>query len=188
MEFQFVNSTPEDPAVPQDKAVRVLIRKQAMKNASAARKRDGNYGKHNLRQLPLFIPPKSPALRAYVQLRSPGSSPNSASSDGTTASSKGPQTARQVPLDTPAAIATVTPAPPAKRPALSIATATASARNRNKQLQRLERQTPLDVQTQAWLHNYFLAQGLASPVSPTDFEAMSIAHGFNLLELSTLAT
>jgi hypothetical protein len=55
MEFQFVNSTINAPSVPQDLAVRALIRKQAMKKASAARRRDGNYGKHNLRQYPVFI-------------------------------------------------------------------------------------------------------------------------------------
>lgn len=54
-EFQFVNSTIETPRVPQDLAVRALIRKQAMKKASAARRRDGNYGKHNLRQYPVFL-------------------------------------------------------------------------------------------------------------------------------------
>jgi hypothetical protein len=53
--FQFVNSTITSPTVPQDLAVRALIRKQAMKKASAARKRDGNYGKHNLRQYPVFV-------------------------------------------------------------------------------------------------------------------------------------
>lgn len=54
-EFQFVNSTIDAPTVPQDLAIRALIRKQAMKKASAARKRDGNYGKHNLRQYPVFL-------------------------------------------------------------------------------------------------------------------------------------
>ncbi len=54
-EFQFINSTITSPLVPQDLAVRALIRKQAMKKASAARRRDGNYGKHNLRQYPVFI-------------------------------------------------------------------------------------------------------------------------------------
>lgn len=54
-EFQFVNATINAPTVPQDLAVRALIRKQAMKKASAARKRDGNYGKHNLRQYPIFL-------------------------------------------------------------------------------------------------------------------------------------
>lgn len=54
-EFQFVNSTVEKPTVPQDLAIRALIRKQAMKKASAARRRDGNYGKHNLRQYPIFL-------------------------------------------------------------------------------------------------------------------------------------
>lgn len=55
VEFHFVNSSIHSPIVPQDKAVRTLIRKQAMKKASAARRRDGTYGKHNLRQLPVFI-------------------------------------------------------------------------------------------------------------------------------------
>lgn len=55
MEFQFVNSTVADPSVPQDVKVRNMIRKQAMKKASAERKKDGNYGKHNLRQLPVFV-------------------------------------------------------------------------------------------------------------------------------------
>lgn len=54
-EFQFVNATIETPTAPQDLAIRALIRKQAMKKASAARKRDGNYGKHNLRQYPVFL-------------------------------------------------------------------------------------------------------------------------------------
>jgi hypothetical protein len=55
LEFQFVNSTITSPTVPQDAEVRALIRKQAMRKASLARKRDGNYGKHNLRQYPVFI-------------------------------------------------------------------------------------------------------------------------------------
>ncbi|KAG0645217.1 Uncharacterized protein D0Z07_9032 [Hyphodiscus hymeniophilus] len=55
VEFQFVNSTVDTPSVPQDLAIRALIRKQAMKKASAARKKDGNYGKHNLRQYPVFL-------------------------------------------------------------------------------------------------------------------------------------
>lgn len=55
LEFQFVNSTISSPTVPQDAEVRALIRKQAMRKASLARKRDGNYGKHNLRQYPVFI-------------------------------------------------------------------------------------------------------------------------------------
>ncbi|TVY65515.1 Uncharacterized protein LSUE1_G006332 [Lachnellula suecica] len=55
IEFQFVNSTINAPTVPRDLAIRALIRKQAMKKASAARRRDGNYGKHNLRQYPVFL-------------------------------------------------------------------------------------------------------------------------------------
>jgi hypothetical protein len=52
--FQFVNATITNPRAPQDKAVRALIRKHAMKQASATRRRLGNYGKHNLRQYPVF--------------------------------------------------------------------------------------------------------------------------------------
>lgn len=55
IEFHFVNSSITSPIVPKDHAVRTLIRKQAMKKASAARRRDGSYGKHNLRQYPVFI-------------------------------------------------------------------------------------------------------------------------------------
>lgn len=55
MEFQFVNSTISCPTVPQDLAIRSMIRKQAMKQTSASRKRTGNYGKHNLRQYPIFL-------------------------------------------------------------------------------------------------------------------------------------
>jgi hypothetical protein len=55
IDFQFVNSTLSTPTVSQDLATRALIRKQAMKKASAARRRDGNYGKHNLRQYPVFL-------------------------------------------------------------------------------------------------------------------------------------
>lgn len=53
--FQFVNSTLSSPSAAQDLEVRAMIRKQAMKKVSAARKRDGNYGKHNLRQCPVFL-------------------------------------------------------------------------------------------------------------------------------------
>ncbi|RDW61498.1 hypothetical protein BP5796_11390 [Coleophoma crateriformis] len=55
VQFQFVNSTVDNPVVPQDVATRALIRKQAMKKASAARKKSGSYGKHNLRQYPVFV-------------------------------------------------------------------------------------------------------------------------------------
>jgi hypothetical protein len=55
VEFHFVNSSITSPSVPKDHAVRTLIRKQAMKKASAARRRDGSYGKHNLRQYPVFL-------------------------------------------------------------------------------------------------------------------------------------
>jgi hypothetical protein len=49
-EFLFVSG--HDPSVPENNAVRTLIRKQAMKKAAAARRQAGNYGKHNLLQYP----------------------------------------------------------------------------------------------------------------------------------------
>ncbi|CAD6441889.1 2d48933b-c2e2-4077-9e8d-7469ac408db9 [Sclerotinia trifoliorum] len=55
LEYQLVNSTPLNPNVLKDLAVRALIRKQAMKKVTAARRRDGGYGKHNLRQYPVFV-------------------------------------------------------------------------------------------------------------------------------------
>jgi hypothetical protein len=53
-DFQFVNATPTNLRAPDDKAVRALIRKQAMKQASAARRQQGNYGKQNVGQYPVF--------------------------------------------------------------------------------------------------------------------------------------
>jgi hypothetical protein len=51
---QFVNATVANPSAPKDPAVRAAIRKQAMKKAADTRRRVGNYGKHNLRQYPVF--------------------------------------------------------------------------------------------------------------------------------------
>lgn len=55
LDFQFVNSTLATPGGPKDNANRALIRKQAMKRVAAARRKEGNYGKHNLRQFPIFV-------------------------------------------------------------------------------------------------------------------------------------
>jgi hypothetical protein len=52
--FKFVNATVTNPSASHDPAVRALIRKQAMKKAASTRRRGGNYGKHNLRQYPVF--------------------------------------------------------------------------------------------------------------------------------------
>jgi hypothetical protein len=51
--FTFVNSS--DPSRNPSPAVRTAIRRQAMRDIGAARKRSGNYGKRNLRQLPVFV-------------------------------------------------------------------------------------------------------------------------------------
>jgi len=50
--FSFIVST--GPTTTVDPEVRSMIRRQAMKNASAARKLRGNYGKSNLIQYPVF--------------------------------------------------------------------------------------------------------------------------------------
>jgi len=52
MQFSFVAY--EGPQLPPDPDIRTLIRKRAMADAAAARKQKGNYGKHNLRQLPVY--------------------------------------------------------------------------------------------------------------------------------------
>ncbi|TKA60941.1 hypothetical protein B0A49_09384 [Cryomyces minteri] len=53
-EFQFVNATVAAPGIPQEPAIRTMIRRQAMKDISLARQRNNTYGKHNLRQYPAF--------------------------------------------------------------------------------------------------------------------------------------
>ncbi len=52
-DFHFINTS--DPSVPRSNAERRLIRKQAMVKAGDARRRAGNYGQHNLRQIPMFV-------------------------------------------------------------------------------------------------------------------------------------
>jgi hypothetical protein len=61
---QFVNATVTNPSAPKDPAVRALIRKQAMKMAADTRRRGGNYGKHNLRQYPVFYQSKGDGAAA----------------------------------------------------------------------------------------------------------------------------
>ncbi|KFY51265.1 hypothetical protein V497_09282 [Pseudogymnoascus sp. VKM F-4516 (FW-969)] len=51
--FSFVEY--EGPKLSQDPAVRRLIRQHAMKDVAIARRQRGNYGKHNLRQMPIFV-------------------------------------------------------------------------------------------------------------------------------------
>ena len=50
--FPFIVSS--GPRLQTDPAVRTLIRKQAMKDVANARKKRGNYGRVNMRQLPIF--------------------------------------------------------------------------------------------------------------------------------------
>ena len=152
-EFQFVNATLEDPTVPQHVAIRALIRKQAMKKASAARKRDGNYGKHNLRQYPLFLVDQQP---------------------------------------TPAGQQGIIPGPGHKRPDLGAdedQLTTGTRRTKTSQEEKREKRAQkISNVGQIWMQNYTVRQGLVSPVSPSDYELMSARCGFDLLELSTLAT
>lgn len=51
--FTFINSSIAAP--PQDPATKARIRKQAIKQAFAARKQDGTQKKYNIRQCPVFI-------------------------------------------------------------------------------------------------------------------------------------
>ncbi|KAL7934125.1 hypothetical protein V8C35DRAFT_322224 [Trichoderma chlorosporum] len=56
--FSFVNYN--GPNLATDAQVRRLIRQQAMKDTAMARKQRGDYGKHNMRQYPMFMGPKPP--------------------------------------------------------------------------------------------------------------------------------
>ncbi|EHK25946.1 uncharacterized protein TRIVIDRAFT_218117 [Trichoderma virens Gv29-8] len=54
--FSFVNY--DGPNLATDAQVRRRIRQQAMKDTAIARRQRGDYGKHNMRQYPLFMGPK----------------------------------------------------------------------------------------------------------------------------------
>ncbi|KAL3420448.1 sarcosine oxidase [Phlyctema vagabunda] len=91
VQFHFINSSVDKkPTGPQDGATRALIRKQAMKKASAARKQNGSYGKHNLRQLPVFVDepvlqPPTTYLVPVRELKSYQPNAQSRKADATTA-------------------------------------------------------------------------------------------------------
>ncbi len=51
--FSFIEY--DGPALTRDPAVRRLIRQRAMRDVAIARRQRGNYGQHNLRQMPLFV-------------------------------------------------------------------------------------------------------------------------------------
>jgi len=152
VEFQFVNATIKNPSVPQDVAVRALIRKQAMKKASAARRRDGNYGKHNLRQLPLFLfeetnVAQEPSVRPIV---------TSPETDYGRSVQKVEEEAEEI---------------------------------KDKDIQLWSRkQEKAFVDQQRWLAKLALNKYLPPRVSSTGYELMSSKSGFDIVELSTLAT
>ncbi|KAL7801535.1 hypothetical protein V8C43DRAFT_137208 [Trichoderma afarasin] len=54
--FSFVNY--DGPNLATDAQVRRRIRQQAMKDTAMARRQRGDYGKHNMRQYPMFVGPK----------------------------------------------------------------------------------------------------------------------------------
>ncbi|KAK3370800.1 hypothetical protein B0T24DRAFT_300131 [Lasiosphaeria ovina] len=51
--FAFVSY--DGPRLPRDAKTRSLIRRRAMKDVAASRRQRGDYGKHNLRQFPVFV-------------------------------------------------------------------------------------------------------------------------------------
>jgi hypothetical protein len=66
--FTFINSSLAAP--PQDPSRRAKIRKQAIKQAFAARKQDGTQKKYNVRQSPVFIQDSTPAPSVDISYHS----------------------------------------------------------------------------------------------------------------------
>ncbi|TVY20779.1 Uncharacterized protein LARI1_G001817 [Lachnellula arida] len=164
MEFQFVNSTIHAPTVPRDLAIRALIRKQAMKKASAERRRDGNYGKHNLRQFPVFIvDQENNNGQTPVQVKEPSSSPDkSASSSSASEKLIGPYTGGKHVEEKHKAVRS----------------------NGNKAD---ENGNGNGVDRQRWLAQT-LTNNFPGSLSAKGYELTSMKSGFDILDLSTLAT
>ncbi|PQE31973.1 C6 zinc finger domain protein [Rutstroemia sp. NJR-2017a WRK4] len=160
MEFQFVNSTLTNPSVPQDLAIRALIRKQAMKKASAARRRDGNYGKHNLRQYPVFVhdekpTDQTPAVKVVANHK--------------TQSAYGSNTSRQLEyID-------------------GEERGKGRSSNGKLKLSKHEREKNI-AERQMLLTKIALAESAPSKFSPTGYELLLAKSGVDIMELSTLAT
>ncbi|ESZ98999.1 hypothetical protein SBOR_0657 [Sclerotinia borealis F-4128] len=197
MEFQFVNSTPLNPSMPQDLAVRALIRKQAMKKASAARRRDGNYGKHNLRQYPVFVLDENIICSEETGVRVIGNVLNgekkieNGEKKGERVNGEGSYTAnthRQLEYHP----STWTNGPGASK------SSTMNPKNKLKTPysiaeEKKERSLSLtDREKQRWhMKMGSLPSNSAIPASifsPTSYEVMLSKFGFDILELSTLAT
>lgn len=163
MEFQFVNSTIHAPTIPRDLAVRALIRKQAMKKASAARRRDGNYGKHNLRQFPVFIvDQENHNGQTPVQVKEPSSSDDSASSSSASEKLIGPYTGGKHVEEEHKAVRS-----------------NGNKADKNGNGNGVDRQRSL-AQT--------LTNNLPGSLSAKGYELTSMKSDFDILDLSTLAT
>ena len=153
-EFQFVNSTPKTPGVPQDLAIRALIRKQAMKKASAARRRDGNYGKHNLRQYPVFL------------------------FDQENLSQKTPAEARRIRAEYGYSV----------QRAICAVEPDGYIKDEETQPAKHHKAPKSAVERQRWLARLALTESLPTSLSAKGYELTSMKSGFDILDLSTLAT
>ncbi|TVY32632.1 Uncharacterized protein LSUB1_G007880, partial [Lachnellula subtilissima] len=164
MEFQFVNSTIHAPTVPRDLAIRALIRKQAMKKASAARRRDGNYGKHNLRQLPVFVvDQENNNGQTPVEVKQQSRSPDeSASSSSASKKSIGPCTGGKHVEEKHKAVRS---------------NGNKADKNGNGN----------GVDRQRWLAQT-LTNNVPGSLSAKGYELTSMKSDFDILDLSTLAT
>jgi len=158
MEFQFVNSTINAPTVPRDLAIRALIRKQAMKKASAARRRDGNYGKHNLRQYPVFIvDQKNNNGQAIAEVKEQSSSPDeSANEKAICHYDEGKQLKEKD----------------------KVVRSNGNKADRNGN----------DLERQRWLATVALNESLPASLSAKGYELTSMKSDFDIRDLSTLAT
>lgn len=64
----FVDVSKDEGRVPNSKAIRRQIRKQAMHDAGLARKQRGGYGQHNLRQYPVFMSQGDPSFNGLTNV------------------------------------------------------------------------------------------------------------------------
>ncbi|QSZ29364.1 hypothetical protein DSL72_003878 [Monilinia vaccinii-corymbosi] len=200
MEYQFVNSTPLNPSMQQDLAVRVLIRKQAMKKASAARRRDGNYGKHNLRQYPVFvlgdkIGCEEPRVRVIGNGLNGDKKVGDGKNMGESSSDGGKYTAntrRQ--LEYHSYTSTIGPGPQNSPMNLKGKHQAPYSNAEDKDQEKEQSLGFMDREKQGWHMRMELPP--SNPIisippsifSPTSYELMLSKFGFDILELSTLAT
>lgn len=170
VEFQFVNSTITSPTVPQDAEVRALIRKQAMKKASLARKKDGNYGKHNLRQYPVFV---------YDEKGTPSSS-----SSASSASSSSPET----PEFRENGMGIRTPRLLAKDENKNMENTVAVVERNNEARTSPFKANKAVADRHRWLKKMANLEVIPPCLSADGYELKSMQSDFDILDLSTLAT